>query len=404
MTFSPRRVPVVSRRAERVIAFNTTCGTRTRMPAKRPCAEKPTNTIPIMRPSLPLLDDYVRRLERIWNSRMLSNFGENVRELESKAQKYLENRNVRAVSSGDTGLMIGLAALDIPRDSECIVTPFTFNSTINAVIWNGLRPRFVDTDPQTFNLDPSAVENAVNSRTKAIVATHVFGNPCDVRALSEIAHDHNIRLVFDAAHGYGSVYKGKKIGNFGDLEVFSLSGTKLVTGGEGGLVACVDDAISHRLELLRNYGFLGDYSSQYVGLNGKMSELNAALACLTIDTIEDAVKRRNEVAALYVKELSNEAGFQFQRIEEDCRCAYKDLGVRMGSARSSVEKALTARGIQTKRYFLPVHKMPAYSRFNREPLPETEGIYEDILCLPIFNEISDSLVRDVCQAVRAGMR
>jgi len=370
------------------------------MPAKKGGSRTTKTPIPIMRPSLPSLEVYTKRLRRIWDSRMLSNFGENTQELEMKAQKYLGNTHVRAVSSCDTALILGLAALKIPRGSECIVTPFTFNSTINAIIWNGLRPCFVDIDPLTFNICPDEVEKAISQQTKAIVATHVFGNPCNIRELLRIADEHGLHLVFDAAHAYGSLYKGRKIGSLGEVEAFSLSGTKLVTGGEGGLLATTSAEVVRKIELLRNYGFYGDYNSMYVGLNGKMSELNAALACLTIDTIEAAVKRRNEIASIYREELQDLDGLTFQSIDKQSRCAYKDFGVRIRRKRDQIEKELSANKIQTKRYFLPAHTMPAYVGFQSASLHETERLYSEILCLPIYNEMGDSAVRSVCEAFR----
>ncbi len=335
---------------------------------------------------------------------MLSNFGENAGELEARARKYLGNKHVLAVSSCDTALILGLAALHIPPGSECIVTPFTFNSTINSIIWNGLRPRFADIDPFTFNLCPDEIERAITKQTKAIVATHVFGNPCDIKELQRIADEHNLHLVFDAAHAYGSLYKRKKIGSFGEVEAFSLSGTKLVTGGEGGLFATTDGELAEKFKFLRNYGFYGDYNSIYVGLNGKMSELNAALACLTIETIEDAIASRNRIAGAYMNELCEIDGVTFQSIDRQSRCAYKDFGIRIKKGRNRIERALSAKMIQTKRYFLPAHNMPAYAAYSKKSLPETERLYSEILCLPMFNEMDDSSVQIVCEAIKTSLR
>jgi len=330
---------------------------------------------------------------------MLSNFGDNARELETRAREYLGNTHVLAVSSCDTALILGLAALQIPPGSECIVTPFTFNSTVNSIIWNGFRPRFADINPFTFNICPNEVEQAITERTKAIVATHVFGNPCDIEELRRIADEHNLHLVFDAAHAYGSIYHGKKVGTFGDIEVFSMSGTKLVTAGEGGLIATTKPEIISRLEMLRNYGFHGDYNSRFVGMNGKISELNAALGCLTIGGIEKAVIRRNEIASRYVESLRESGDFEFQHIDPDCRTAYKDFGIRLPRGRDRLEKRLNSESIQTKRYFLPAHWMKAFSEFKTGPLPKTDEVYGEILCIPIYNEMSDSQVDRVCQVI-----
>jgi len=343
--------------------------------------------IPIMRPSLPPIDDYFKRIETIWNSKMLSNFGANAKEFEKKAQHYLGNKNVRVASSCDTALLLGISALGLPRDTRCIVTPFTFNSTINAIIWNGLRPDFVDVDPETFNIDPERVAQAATKKTSAIVATHVFGNPCEISELKKIARSNDIPMIFDAAHAYGSIYRGKKIGTFGNIEAFSFSGTKLITAGECGLLSTNDKGIAGKFEMLRNYGFLGDYNSKYIGLNGKVSEMNAALGCLTLDSIEDAVKRRNRLASVYAEELEGVDGISRQSVDPRCRSTYKDFGIRISKNRDGVEKYLKSKGVQTKRYFLPTHTMPAYSKYASRKLPVTEKLYKEILCLPIFNEM-----------------
>ena len=359
-----------------------------------------TQSIPIMKPSLPPIEEYEKRLRKIWDCRMLSNFGENARELETKARKYIGNKHVLAVSSCDTGLMLGIAALQIPRGSECVVTPFTFNSTINSIIWNGLKPRFADIDPLTFNLDPSAVENAITPDTRAVMATHVFGNPCDIKELRSIADEHNLHLVFDAAHAYGSIYRGGKVGTFGDIEVFSMSGTKLVTAGEGGLIAAKDPDIVSTLKMLRNYGFYGDYNSRFVGMNGKISELNAALGCLTIDGVEKAIMRRNEIASRYIQSLCESNNFKFQRIDPDCRTAHKDFAIRLSHGRDKLERKLNSQSIQTKKYFLPAHRMWAFSEFKTRPLPNTDRVHDEILCLPIYNEMSDAEVMRVCRVIK----
>ncbi len=362
--------------------------------------EKPRK-IPIMRPSLPPLDLYIQRLERIWETRMLSNFGENARELEEKAGTYLGNKHVQATASCDVALILGISALSIPKGGKCIVTPFTFNSTINAIIWNGLKPDFVDIDERTFNLDPTCVRKAITKETSAIVATHVFGNPCEINELREIADEHSLPLIFDAAHAYGSIYHGKKVGTFGDIETFSMSGTKLVTAGEGGLIATTKPEIASKFEMLRNYGFFEDYNSRFVGMNGKISELNAALGCLTIDGIEKAVMRRNEIATQYIESLRESGDFEFQHIDPHCRTAYKDFGICLSNGRDKLERRLNSNSIQTKKYFLPAHRMNAFSEFKTRPLPKTDKVYDEILCIPIYNEMSDSEVERVCQVIKA---
>ena len=358
--------------------------------------------IPIMRPQLPPLERYVELLRRVWDSHMLSNFGPLAREFEAGAQQYLGNPNVRAIASGDIGLIAAIAALDIPEGSEAIVPAFTFNSTLNALAWNGLVPVFADIDPRTLNADAADVAARVTPRTKLVVATHVFGNPCDADALAAAAR--GLPIVYDAAHAYGSRYRGRPCGGgtIGAFEVFSFSGTKLVTSAEGGLVAARDAELARKIEYLRAYGFQGDYESHMVGLNGKMSELNAALGVLTIEMAEAAVARRQEIVARYRELLGGIAGTAFQQVDARDRSTWKDFALllRDGATRDKVEAALTAEQIQTKRYFRPAHQMRAYRQWASGPLPRTEDVYARILCIPIFNELPDSDIERIAALVR----
>lgn len=359
--------------------------------------------LPISRPSLPPLDDYVELLRDVWQSRMLSNFAEYAQRFEAKVRERTGNPLALGVASGDIGLVLSLAALELPEGGECLVPSFTFNSTINAVLWNRLRPVFVDVDPQTFNVDLDDVERRVGERTVAIVGTHVFGSPLDLRRLLAIAQRHELPTMIDAAHAFGGAYDGLPIGHpqLGTLQVFSFSGTKQVTSAEGGVIAPARDDLHERLLRLRGYGFLGDYVSHDVGLNGKLSELHAALAVLTVDTVTAAVERRSRLVALYRDRLAPVDGLRWQRHLEATRPAHKDLGVRCPRDRDGLARHLDAHGVQTKKYFLPLHTMPAYAPFRSsdDDLADTEALAGEILCLPLFNELRDEEVEQVCDLV-----
>ena len=334
---------------------------------------------------------------------MLSNFGKYAQRFEASAQKHLGTSRVRAVASCDLGLVIALAALDLPRGSEAIVPSFTFNSTVNAILWNGLTPVFADLDPERLTLDPDDVGALVGPRTSVVVGTHVFGSPCDHDAIRAAAGP-GLPIVYDAAHAFGSTYRGRPAGTLGDLEVFSFSGTKMITTAEGGLVAAARDDLVSRVEYLRAYGFQTDYESHVVGLNGKISELHAALGVLTLETVEAAVARRQEIAARYRQALGVIPGLSFQRVDERDRSTYKDFAILCARGRDDLERALAAAGIQTKRYFRPAHAMRAYRRYATRALPRTDQVYARILCLPIFNRIRDAELDDVIARVRAHFR
>jgi dTDP-4-amino-4,6-dideoxygalactose transaminase len=355
-----------------------------------------------MRPELPPLERYVELLRRIWDGKMLSNFGPLAREFESIAQAYLHNPHVRAIASADLGLMTAIAALDLPEGSEAIVASYTFNSTVNAILWNGLTPVFAEIDPETLTIDSADVARLVTPRTTVVLGTHVFGNPCDDDALKAAVG--LVPIVYDAAHAYGSRYRGRPCGggSLGTFEVFSFSGTKLVTSAEGGLVATSDAALARKLEYLRAYGFQGDYESHLVGLNGKISELNAALGVLTLGSVERAVLRRQAIVARYRTALADVAGISFQRVDPRDRSTHKDFAILCADTeqRDRIEAALTLGQIQTKRYFRPAHTMRAYRRWATRPLLRTDDVYGRILCLPIFNELPDTDVDRIAAVVR----
>ena len=360
--------------------------------------------IPITRPELPPLEDYVALLARIWDARMLSNFATFAQLFEQRAQAYLGTPRARAVVSGDIGLVLALAALELPIGAEAIVPSFTFNSTVNAILWNRLVPVFADIDPETLTVPPAEIERLARPQTRVIVATHTFGSPCDADALRAAAEARDLRIVYDAAHAFGSRYRGRAAGTLGDMEVFSFSGTKLVTSAEGGLVTARSEALIERIEYLRGYGFVGDYETRWPGLNGKMSELHAALGALTVEMAERAVARRQTIATRYLEQLADVPEISFQRIDPRDRTTYKDFALLCARDRDGLEGRLTGAGVQTKRYFRPTHTMRAYRTFLRGALPATESVYARILCVPIFNDLALSDVDRVASLIRAHYR
>jgi dTDP-4-amino-4,6-dideoxygalactose transaminase len=360
--------------------------------------------VPIFRPSLPPLADYVALLTSIWKSQMLSNFGAYLDELEAMAAAYLGVANVVAVTSGDLGLVIALKALDLPAGSPAFVSTFTFNSTLNAAIWNDLQPVLVDIDPTSFNLSVESLRDAMDrygAVPGVVVPTHVFGAPCDTASIAAQAEMHGHRVVYDAAHAYGSMHDDRRVGGFGAAEVFSLSGTKLVTSAEGGLIATDDGVLAERMRAVRSYGFAEGYRSDVVGINGKMSELHAALGLLTLPTIEREVARRHEIAAHYRDRLGPAVGWQ--HVTAGDRSTYKDVIAVLGSRRDHVERSLDAAGVQTRRYFVPLHTMPAYRDVAHVSLRVAEEVHASTLALPAFSDITVPDLDRVCLAIESAM-
>jgi len=348
----------------------------------------------------------VNLLERVWETKMLSNFAEFAQLFEAQTAAYLGTNETRAVVSCDIGLIITLKSLGLADGAPCFISDFTFNSTANAAIWAGLRPVFVDIDRLTFNMSKESLGEAMRKQPPGVVlATHVFGNPCDVDSLKNEADAHGSRLVFDAAHAYGSMRAGRKIGSFGDAEVFSFSGTKLVTMAEGGLIATNNPEIAERVTYLRAYGFQTDYVSRFCGLNGKLSELHAALGTLELELIEPLLKRRLGLLALYHERLDDLVCWQ--QVRETDRSTFKDLALDLGTAdrRMAVQRALAAAEVQSKRYFVPLHTMPAYERFATPgSYPSSDDLHQKLLCVPFFADLTFDEVEQICDLVATTVR
>jgi dTDP-4-amino-4,6-dideoxy-D-glucose transaminase len=359
--------------------------------------------IPVTRPSLPELAEFERLLDDIWQTRMLSNFGKYARRFEEMAQRYFPNPWTRAIVNCDIGLVLSLAALELPEGAECLVPSFTFNSTANAVLWNRLRPVFVDLDPRTFNVDAEDLKRRLTSETRAIVVTHIFGSACDVSRVLDLARPRGIPVVVDAAHAYGATYRGTRIGDpgLGAYQVFSFSGTKQVTSAEGGLVACATEDLARRIGFRRAYGFQNDYVSRVLGLNGKLSEIHAALACLSVDRIDEVVERRGQKAQLYRSVLGDVAGLRFQQHLPDSLPTYKDFAILCPAERDRLAERLNAQGIQTKTYFRPLHRMPLFEPYRTagDDLRDTEAVADAVLCLPMFNELPEADIEHVGRAI-----
>ena len=360
--------------------------------------------IPLVKPWLPFSDAYREAVSDIVERRFVSNWSKYCALLEDEAKSILQNEHTMAVSSCDIGLILAWRVLGL-RGGEVITPSFTFCSTTNALLWNGLTPVFADIDPQSFCLDPDSVASLITEKTVGITATHTFGRAAPIAQLEALAHAHGLALVFDAAHAVGTTYSGASVGKAGDVSVFSLSGTKIVTAGEGGLITLNSASEAQRLVALRSYGFVGDYNCTDIGLNGKMSEANAAMGWLSMRLVAEAVARRNELAARYRGNLTD-LPLTFQQTPDGGDVhGYTYFSVLLDTValREAVQRFLTDAAIETKRYFLPVHGMDAYRQFKDADVPVTHDVYSRILCLPLFHEMTDADLDRVCTAVRAAV-
>lgn len=349
--------------------------------------------IPITRPTLEPFSAYAPLFKEPLRTGVLTQ-GAHVREFEERTARYLGVKYCVAVSSCTAGLMLVLKGLGVK--GEVIMPSFTFAASGHPVLWNNLVPVFADVDKDTFTLDPRSTEAHITKKTGAILATHVYGALCDVDGLQKLARKHKLKLVFDAAHAFGSS-KGKyRAGSFGDAEVFSLSPIKLLTAAEGGLVATNDPKLAEFVRMGRNYGDDGTNTMHFAGLSARMSEFHAAIALRSLHKLPQNLKMRQEKAHYLMSALRKiEPRLGFQAIPKGTKSTYYICVVRinaeaLGYTRDDLHDFLAQQGIGSRKYFYPpLHAQPAYKGFSpRGPLPATERITNEVLALPMFSHIT----------------
>jgi dTDP-4-amino-4,6-dideoxygalactose transaminase len=360
--------------------------------------------INISKPLLPRYEELEQPLREILASRILSK-GSLLQSFEELVAEHLGVEHVVAVSSCTSGLMLVYQALGLKGD--VVVPSFTFMATVSALIWAGAHPVFADVDADTTNLSPSAAQAAITPQTSAIVAVHNSGNPADIDELKSVAERHNLHLIFDAAHGFGSLFQGRPLGHQGGASVFSLSPTKLLVAGEGGIIATNDDKLAEKLRIGREYGNAGDYDSAFAGLNARLPEINALLGQFSLLNLEASARHRNQLAELDQERLGRVPGLNFQKVKAGNRSSYKDFSIvvdadAFGLTRAELALALAAENVDTRTYYdPPVHRQSAYRQYSPPDatLPQTQMLSSRILNLPIWSDMETSVVSGICSAV-----
>lgn len=359
--------------------------------------------LPFARPARPPLERVVERVQPSYDSGMLTN-GTLVRTLEERVAARLGVAHVVAVSSCTSGLMLAVQALVEARPGPVVLPSFTFSASAHAVAWNGREPRFIDNDRATFQLDTDRAAEALVGAS-ALMATHVFGAPCDPLEVERVARDAGVPLLFDAAHGLGATCDRRPVGTFGDAEVFSLTPTKVLVAGEGGLVATNDAELAARLRVGRDYGNPGDYDTRFVGLNARMSEFHAAMALESLEILDDSLRRRRQLASRYRRGIDGIPGIRYQAIALADESTFKDFTVAvdpqvLGLTRDQLVGALALEGIDTRNYFdPPVHRQQAYRHLELPELPVADETSEGVVSLPIYPDLADDDVDRVVEVL-----
>lgn len=369
---------------------------------------KPFNEpIYVTRPLFPSLDSYNLYLKNIWESKWLSNNGSMHEKLEERLGNLLKVNYISLFNNGTIALAVALKILDLA--GEVITTPFTFPATVHALTWNKIEPVFCDISHNDMNIDVHCIENLITAKTSAILAVHVFGQPCDLRELTRIAIKYNLKLIYDAAHAFQLEVNGEGIGTYGDVSMFSFHPTKLFHTAEGGALSFTSIELKKRADLFKNFGILNEEEVVLPGINGKMNELQAAMGLAVLEILDKERKRRAEIDQLYRSELFDLDGLSVNEVQESIQPSYQYFVVRInenifGKSRNYIYESLKKYNVFSRKYFYPL-----CSEFNhykniqsahKSNLPVANLVAEEVLTLPFYGDLRDDDIKKICNILR----
>lgn len=362
------------------------------------------------RPNIGNREALMARINDILDRRWLTNRGPYVRELEARIAETVGVKHCIVMNNATIALEIVIRATGMT--GEVIVPSLTFVATAHALQWQEITPVFCDVDPLTHNIDPRLVETMITPRTTGIIGVHLWGRPCDVEALAEIAQRRNLKLIYDAAHAIGCTYKGTMIGNFGDAEVFSFHATKFLNSLEGGAVVTNDDELAIKTRLMKNFGFAGVDSVVYIGTNGKMNEMSAAMGLTSLESMEEFIEVNYRNYKRYQQGLAGIPGISMAMYDETERNNYQYIILTVDEGRTTVTRdqlveVLWAERVLARRYFYPgCHQMEPYRSYYPHAgllLPVTERLSRSILSLPTGTAVGETEIDQICQIIRLVM-
>lgn len=361
----------------------------------------------VTRPLMPELNELMEKLKEVWDSKWLTNNGKQHHLLEDTLKDYLRVPSLSLFNNGTIALIVACQSLRI--SGEVITTPFTFAATPHILTWNNIRPIFCDIDPLTMNIDPDKIESMITPQTTAILAVHVFGTPCDVYKIEEIANQYGLKVIYDAAHAFGVEINGEGIGNFGDITMFSFHTTKLFHTAEGGALAFGDKHLKSRIDLLKNFGIKNENEVVMPGINGKMNEIQAALGLVVLDIVEEERKKREQISNLYKERLKEIEGISFISDIDGVKSSLQYFPIRInekkfGKSRDFVYRELKEYNIFTRKYFYPLcsdyscyRQLPSSSPHN---LPNSHQVVREILALPFYGSLHLDQVETICEILK----
>lgn len=342
--------------------------------------------IPVIKPFLPPKEVYQPYLDGIWSRQWLTNMGPLANDLELRLKEYLQLKHLLFVTNGTIALQIAIKALELK--GEIITTPFSFIATTSSIVWESCKPIFVDIDEDSLNIDATKIEDAITEKTSAILATHVYGNPCDVELIEKIASRHNLKVIYDAAHAFGVKVNGKSIFEYGDISTCSLHATKLYHSIEGGVIVTKDPQLLKKMASMRNFGFNGPESFSELGINGKNSEFHAAMGLANLQFIEEIRKKRKALTERYDEKLSTlNAKRPLWHTASENNYSYYPIVFDQENLMLNIIEELKLHEIFTRRYFYP-SLATAVPYLEKQHLPLTDNISRRVLCLPLYYDLT----------------
>jgi dTDP-4-amino-4,6-dideoxygalactose transaminase len=356
--------------------------------------------IPVTKTFLPKFSDFANQLQVAWETAVLTNNGHLVKKLSSELSRMLGVQNIQLVSNGTLALQLAIKALNL--QGEIITTPYSYVATSNAILWEGCTPVFVDIDPETFCVSPNLIEAEITDRTTAILATHVYGYPCDVERIQQIADRYSLKVIYDAAHAFGVRLNGQSLLHHGDCSTLSLHATKLFHTAEGGAVVCKDEATAKRLFLMSKFGHLGEDEYLDIGINAKMSELHAAMGLAVLPSVPEIIAARRECSLWYDELLE---GLKLKRPKTidglEYNYAYYPVIFATHEQMMMVRDALHAQDIFPRRYFYPsLNALPFLPESLRRPCPVSESIAQRVLALPLYPTLPRQDVKRIAACIK----
>ena len=362
--------------------------------------------INVTRSSMPPYDEYIKEIKDLWETHWLTNMGSKHKELQKQLEERLGVSHVILYTNGHLALEGIWEALNFPKGSEIITTPFSFCSTTHAFVRKGLTPVFCDIDPNTYCIDASKIEALITEKTVAICPVHVYGNMCNVEEIERIAREHHLKVIYDAAHAFGVKYKGVSSACFGDLSMFSFHATKVFNTIEGGAVCFTDDRFVTILNDLKNFGIHGPESTLYIGGNAKMNEFQAAMGICNLRHLDEEITKRKRVAARYKERLGRIKGIIFCKEQENVVSNYAYLPIVFDcykKTRNQVFEELKQNGIMARKYFYPlINEMECYKKFktaNVNKTPIAKHIADRVLTLPMYADLSIEEIDLICDII-----